>query len=60
MHKSPPKSEYSPDSYDILGIDPNKEEDRIRFTADGLHFNDTGHAVLAERLIQFLKELLNT
>lgn len=43
--------------YETLGIDPNKEEDRLRYTSDGLHFNDAGHAVLAERLIQFLEEL---
>lgn len=43
--------------YDTLGIDPNREEDRIRYTADGLHFNDAGHAILAERLIHFLEEL---
>lgn len=43
--------------YETLGIDPNKEEDRLRYTADGLHFNDAGHAVLADRLIEFLEAL---
>lgn len=43
--------------YETLGIDPNKEEDRLRYTADGLHFNDAGHAVLADRIIQFLEAL---
>lgn len=43
--------------YETLGIDPNIEEDRHRYTADGLHFNDAGHAVLADRLIQFLEAL---
>lgn len=43
--------------YDKLGIDPNNEEDRIRFTDDGLHFNDAGHAVLADCLIEFLNSI---
>lgn len=43
--------------YEKLGIDPNDEKQKSEFTADGLHFNDKGHAVLAERLAEFLKEL---
>lgn len=43
--------------YETLGIDPNKEEDRLRYTADGLHFNDAGHAILADRVIAFLETL---
>jgi len=45
------------DLYTHLGIDPNRQEDYDRYTADGLHFNDAGHHVLAERLIAFLKAL---
>lgn len=40
-----------------LGIDPNIEEDRVRYTMDGLHFNDAGHAILADCLIHFLEAL---
>lgn len=43
--------------YEKLGIDPNNSDEREKFTAEGLHFNDNGHAVLAERLAEFLKAL---
>ena len=45
------------DLYHNLGIDPNDEEQRKKYTADGLHLNDEGHRVLAEKLIEFLKAL---
>ena len=40
--------------YENLDIDPRKEEDCARLTADGLHFNDAGHALLADLLADFL------
>lgn len=43
--------------YDKLGIDPNNEKDRVELTADGLHFNDKGHAIIAERLGDFISAL---
>ena len=43
--------------YENLGIDPNKPEDKEKYTVDGLHFNDAGHHVLAARLREFLEEL---
>ncbi len=43
--------------YDKLGIDPNKPEDKKKYTADGLHFNNAGHAVIAARLSEFLQTL---
>ena len=43
--------------YDNLGIDPNDEAQKSEYTADGLHFNDKGHGVLALRLAEFLKAL---
>lgn len=43
--------------YEQLGIDPNDEADRVTYTADGLHFNDAGHAVLADCLAHFLEGL---
>ena len=45
------------DLYANLGIDPNIQSDFDRYTADGLHFNDAGHQVLAERLSAFLYAL---
>ncbi len=45
------------DLYHLLGIDPNHEEEKLQYTADGLHFNDEGHAVLAQKLHDFLKAL---
>ena len=43
--------------YDDLGIDPMREDDRVRYTKEGLHFNDEGHACLAECLGAFLETL---
>lgn len=45
------------DLYNDLGIDPNREEDRVQYTKDGLHFNDAGHRVLADKLKAFLEAL---
>lgn len=43
--------------FDNLPIDPNDEAQREKYTIDGLHFNDEGHALIAEALIKFLKAL---
>lgn len=43
--------------FDDLGIDPNNTEDYEKYTTDGLHFNDAGHKVLAERIEEFLRNL---
>ena len=43
--------------FEKLPIDPNNEDDRQTYTIDGLHFNDEGHALIAEQLIKFLKAL---
>ena len=45
------------DLYHNLGIDPNNEEDRIKYTSDGLHFNDAGHHIIAKKLGAFLETL---
>ncbi|MEA4889945.1 MAG: SGNH/GDSL hydrolase family protein [Clostridiaceae bacterium] len=45
------------DLYADLGIDPNNPADYAQYTADGLHFNDAGHHVLAEKLSAFLRSL---
>ena len=43
--------------FDNLGIDPNNDDERAKYTIDGLHFNDDGHAFIAEALTKFLKAL---
>lgn len=45
------------DLYTQLPIDPKVAEEGERYTIDGLHFNDAGHAVLADCLIGFLDKL---
>lgn len=45
------------DLYAELGIDPNQGADRVAYTAEGLHFNDAGHRVIAEKLQEFLLAL---
>lgn len=45
------------DLYQELGIDPMREEDRLQYTVDGLHFNDAGHHIIAKRLADFLQAL---
>ena len=42
------------DLYNNLGIDPHNTDDYEKYTADGLHFNDKGHAILAQRLKDFI------
>ncbi|MBR2612525.1 MAG: SGNH/GDSL hydrolase family protein [Clostridia bacterium] len=43
--------------YENLDINPMIEEERVALTADGLHFNDEGHARLASLLEAFLLSL---
>ena len=45
------------DMFENLGLDPNNDEQRAKYTADGLHFNDEGHAYIAAALAKFLKAL---
>jgi lysophospholipase L1-like esterase len=45
------------DLYRDLGIDPHDPQDFATYTADGLHFNDAGHGVLAQRLKEFIEAL---
>ena len=48
---------YVLDLYNGLGIDPNIPEHKEKYTVEGLHFNDEGHKVIAERLEEFLRSL---
>ncbi len=45
------------DLYNNLPINPNISEDKERYTTDGLHFNDAGHEILADTIIDFLKKI---
>lgn len=45
------------DLYHTLGLDPHEEKCFEIYTVDGLHFNDAGHAVLAQRLKEFIEAL---
>ena len=42
------------DLYRDLGLDPHDPECFATYTADGLHFNDAGHGVLARKLKEFI------
>ena len=48
---------YILDLYEDLGVDPNVPEDKEKYTVEGLHFNDEGHKVIAERLEEFLRSI---
>ena len=43
------------DLYETLGIDPCDPKDNETYSKDGLHFNDAGHAILAQRLHDFIE-----
>ncbi len=45
------------DLYENLGINPNNPDESEKYTTDGLHFNDLGHAVIADRLSEFIINL---
>jgi lysophospholipase L1-like esterase len=45
------------DLYNELGIDPHNPEHFEKYTIDGLHFNDEGHAILADKLKAFIESL---
>lgn len=48
---------YVLDLYHNLGIDPNIPEHCEKYTVDGLHFNDDGHAFIAATLADFLESI---
>lgn len=43
--------------YEKLGIDPHDSDCYRNYTVDGLHFNDAGHAVIAQQLNEFIESL---
>ena len=40
--------------YVIRGVDPHIPEHFETYTTDGLHFNDVGHALIAEKLAELI------
>ena len=45
------------DLYHNLGLDPHDQSVFDAYTVDGLHFNDAGHAVLANCIKEFIESL---
>lgn len=45
------------DLYENLGLDPHDPEIFDTYTMDGLHFNDAGHGVIAQKLKAFIEAL---
>lgn len=45
------------DLYEKLGIDPTNPDEKEKYTADGLHFNDAGQHFIAKALGDFLLAL---
>ena len=45
------------DLYHDLGLDPHDQACYDTYTIDGVHFNDAGHAVIAQRLKEFIDAL---
>lgn len=44
--------------YEELGLDPNNLQIEQEYMPDGIHFNDKGHSVLADKIIDFLENLI--
>lgn len=45
------------DLFENLGLDPNNEVVKEKYTIDGLHFNDDGHFYIAKAIGEFLSAL---
>ena len=45
------------DLYRDLGVDPHIPEQFDKYTSDGLHFNNEGHLLLAEKLKAFIESM---
>ena len=43
--------------YNDLGVDPHDPAQFKAYTADGLHFNDEGHALIAAKLADFIEAM---
>lgn len=47
------------DLYNLFEVNPENEEDRIKYAPDGLHPNDLGHDLLADAFIKYLDPITN-
>ena len=45
------------DLYDEYGVNPSIPEEAARYMPDGLHPNEIGHTILAEKITAFLENL---
>ena len=45
------------DLYNDLGVDPHIPEQFETYTTDGLHFNDAGHALIAQKLKELIESM---
>lgn len=45
------------DLYNVLPLDPDRDDDRLAYTIDGLHPNDAGHRMIADALRRFLEAM---
>ena len=43
--------------YTDLGIDPHIPEQFEKYTMDGLHFNDEGHRIIAQKLKELIESI---
>lgn len=43
--------------YDKQGINPNIANDKETYITNGVHFNDMGHKLIADCLMDFLREI---
>lgn len=48
---------YVLDFYNDLPIDPHDTAQREKYAPDGLHFNDEGHAILADTIADFVEKI---
>ena len=45
------------DLYRDLGVDPHTPEQFEKYTSDGLHFNNEGHLLIAQKLKTFIESI---
>ena len=46
------------DLYNLYEVNPENDEDRIKYAPDGLHPNDLGHDLLADTFIKYLNTII--
>lgn len=46
------------DLYNLYKVNPENDEDRIKYAPDGLHPNDLGHDLLSDTFIKYLEPII--